>query len=60
MDLRIQDERFERANRDAIRTYRLEPLGAMLAKTQAGNPFYRDHWRTAPAGPSSSQGREPP
>ena len=47
MELRLQEERFERADRAAIRAHQLEKLEALVAATWAGNAFYRDHWRAA-------------
>lgn len=47
MELRIEDERYERADRGAIRALQFEKLTALLAKTWESNPFYRDHWQAA-------------
>ena len=47
MELRIQDERYERADRETIRGLQFEKLQALLAKAWETNPFYRDHWQAA-------------
>ncbi len=41
MELRIQDERYERADRGTIRALQFEKLRALLAKAWETNPFYR-------------------
>ena len=51
MELRIQDERYERADRDTIRGLQFEKLRALLAKAWEANPFYREHWQAAGVSP---------
>ena len=47
MELRYVDERYERAERSAIRALQFEKLTALLEKAWATNAFYRDHWAQA-------------
>ena len=47
MELRIEDERYERTDRGTIRALQFEKLTALLAKAWESNPFYRDHWQAA-------------
>lgn len=44
MELRYQDERFEKAEPNHIRAYQLERIRKLVAHAWRINPFYREHW----------------
>ena len=47
MELRIENERFERAEPAAIRACQWQKLKDILARAQATNAFYAERWRKA-------------
>jgi phenylacetate-CoA ligase len=51
VDLRLHDPRYERADREGIRALQFDKLRALLEKTWAINPFYREHWQAAGVAP---------
>ena len=51
MTMRIQDERYETADRDFIKAHQFEKLSQLLKTTWDRNAFYRGHWQAAGAGP---------
>ncbi len=53
MEPRIEDARYERADRATIRAHQLDRLKALIASARAANPFYRDHWRAARVDPDA-------
>jgi phenylacetate-CoA ligase len=46
-ELRIENERFERAEPSVIRAYQWERLRALLPRVWETNAFYRERWRAA-------------